>query len=111
MHINGNSCVRLWLVLIYQDTLFGRAEPKTNETNDQNLRTKDILKELRCLCVYTAVDDVVAVWWLQLHFVKRSTRKVGKKKRDQRRNRNNKSCLKPATFSQGYTPLDGMIKI
>ena len=78
MHINGNSCVRLWLVLIYQDTLFGRAEPKTNETNDQNLRTKDILKELRCLCVYTAVDHVVAVWWVQLHFVKGSTRKGGK---------------------------------
>ena len=32
----------------------------------------DILKTIRCLCVYTAVDHVVAVWWLQLHFVKGS---------------------------------------
>ena len=40
------------------------------------MRTKDILKEFRCLFVYTAVDHVVAVWWVQLHFVKRSTRKV-----------------------------------
>ena len=32
------------------------------------------------LQLYTAVDHVVAVWWLQLHFVKRSTRKEGKRR-------------------------------
>ena len=46
----------------------------------RSLRTKDILKDFRCLCVYTAVDHVVAVWWVQLHFVKRSTRKVERRR-------------------------------
>ena len=45
------------------------------------MRTKDILKEFRCLCFHTAVDHVVAVWWVQLHFVKGSTRKGEKRRR------------------------------
>ena len=45
------------------------------------------------LQLYTAVDHVVAVWWLQLHFVKQSTRKVGKKKRDKTRRGTIKTTL------------------
>ena len=64
-----------------------------SRTNNRSLRTKDILKEFRCLCFHTAVDHVVAVWWVQLHFVKGSTRKVGKKKRDKPRRGKIKTTL------------------
>ena len=37
MYTNGNSCVRLWLVLSLQNTLLGRREKKTNHFHEDGL--------------------------------------------------------------------------